>query len=107
MPPDTDTLEPEIQPAPAAAEERDSMDFDVVIVGGGHFGSFVPYPQEVTPANTRFVFQEMECYHCFWRCHRRANKFQLFPCIGAIAEDQVLRACESLLKGDEERRAVT
>ena len=79
----------------------------VVIVGGGHFGSFVPYPQEVTPANTRFVFQEMECYHCFWRCHRRANKFQLFPCIGAIAEDQVLRGCESLLKGDEERRAVT
>ena len=38
MPPDTDTLEPEIQPAPAAAEERDSMDFDVVIVGGGPAG---------------------------------------------------------------------
>ena len=38
MPPDTDTLEPEIQPAPAAAEKRDSMDFDVVIVGGGPAG---------------------------------------------------------------------
>ena len=79
----------------------------VVIVGGGHFGSFVPYPKEVTPDNARFVFQEMECYHCFWRCHRRANKYQLFPCIGAIGEDQVLRACEALLEGDEERRAVT
>ena len=77
----------------------------VVIVGGGHFGSFVPYPEEVTPDNTRFVFQEMECYHCFWRCHRRADKYQLFPCIGAIGEDQVWRACEALLEGDGARRA--
>ena len=78
----------------------------VVIVGGGHFGSFVPYPQEVTPANTRFVFQEMECYHCFWRCHRRANKYQIFPCIGSIDEDRVWRACEELLEGDAQGRAV-
>ncbi len=69
----------------------------VVIVGGGHFGSFVPYPDEVTPASARFVFQEMECYHCFWRCHKRADKYQLFPCIGAIGEDQVWAACEDLL----------
>ncbi|MDA1088823.1 MAG: glycosyltransferase family 9 protein [Proteobacteria bacterium] len=79
----------------------------VVIVGGGHFGSFVPYPKEVTPENARFVFQEMECYHCFWRCHRRANKYQLFPCIGAIGEDQVWRACEALLEGDVARREGT
>lgn len=77
----------------------------VVIVGGGHFGSFVPYPKEVTPETARFVFQEMECYHCFWRCHRRANKFQLFPCIGAIGEDQVWRACDELLEGETERQA--
>jgi len=68
----------------------------VVIVGGGHFGSFVPYPESVAPDTARFVFQEMECYHCFWRCHRRANKFQLFPCIGAINEDRVWSACKEL-----------
>ena len=42
MPPDNDTLTPEstpdTEPAPAPAEERDSMDFDVVIVGGGPAG---------------------------------------------------------------------
>jgi len=69
----------------------------VVIVGGGHFGSFVPYPDDVTPGEARFVYQEMECYHCFWRCHKRADKYQLFPCIGAIGKDQVWAACEALL----------
>jgi hypothetical protein len=69
----------------------------VVIVGGGHFGSFVPYPDEVTPKEARFVYQEMECYHCFWRCHKRADKFQIFPCIGAIEEGRVWTACEDLL----------
>ena len=69
----------------------------VVIVGGGHFGSFVPYPPEATPVNARFVFQKMECYHCFWRCHKRADKFQVFPCVDAVGEDQVWRACEALM----------
>lgn len=72
----------------------------VVIVGGGHFGSFVPYPKDVAPETARFVYQEMECYHCMWRCHRRENKFQLFPCIGAIDEERVWEECETLLGPD-------
>ncbi len=69
----------------------------VVIVGGGHFGSFVPYPRKIAPKNARFVYQKMECYHCFWRCHKRQTKFHLFPCIGAIGEDRVWSECEALL----------
>ncbi|MGH6660033.1 MAG: glycosyltransferase family 9 protein [Rhodospirillales bacterium] len=69
----------------------------VVIVGGGHFGSFVPYPAEAAPANARFVYQRMECYHCFWRCYKRTDKFQVFPCVGEIGEEKVWRECESLL----------
>jgi ADP-heptose:LPS heptosyltransferase len=69
----------------------------VVIVGGGHFGSFVPYPKEITPPTARFVYKEMECYHCFWRCHLRANKHQIFPCVGGIGEERVWDACEALL----------
>ncbi len=70
----------------------------VVIVGGGHIGSFVPYPEGISPDTARFVFHEMECFHCFWRCHLRANKFQIFPCIGAINEDHVWNACEDLME---------
>ena len=71
----------------------------LVIVGGGHFGSFVPYPQGVTPATARFIFHEMECYHCFWRCHRRQSKYDVFPCISAIGEDEVWGGLQGLLKG--------
>jgi len=69
----------------------------VVIVGGGHFGSFVPYPAAAAPANARFVHQRMECYHCFWRCHKRASLYEVFPCVGEIGEEKVWRECESLL----------
>jgi len=38
MTPDTETLDPEAEAAAAPTEERDAMDFDVVIVGGGPAG---------------------------------------------------------------------
>ena len=69
----------------------------VVIIGGGHFGSFVPYPKEATPANVRFVYEKMACYHCFWRCHKRQDKFQSFPCVAAVSEQTVQDACCSVL----------
>jgi len=77
----------------------------VIIVGGGHFGSFVPYPAAVAPANVRFVHQRMECYHCFWRCHKRANAYQVFPCVSAIGEETVWRECEALLAAGAETTA--
>ncbi len=61
----------------------------VVIVGGGHFGCFFPYPPAITPGNARFVYEEMECYHCFWRCPKRESKFDVFPCISAVHVDRV------------------
>ena len=69
----------------------------VVVVGGGHFGSFVPYPPEATPPTARFVYHEMPCYHCFWRCHLRASRFDVFPCISAVAPDAVWREASALL----------
>lgn len=70
----------------------------VVVVGGGHFKSFVPYPDEATPANARFVYREMECYHCFWRCPKRATKEDVFPCIEAVPVEDVWRELGELLE---------
>ncbi len=69
----------------------------VVVVGGGHFGCFVPYPADVAPENARFVYEEMECYHCLWRCPKRAGKNDVFPCIDAVSEDMVWNQARALL----------
>lgn len=69
----------------------------IVVVGGGHFTSFVPYPDHVCPDNARFVFEIMDCYHCFWRCHKRDTKHDVFPCVEAIPVEQVWEAGKSLL----------
>jgi ADP-heptose:LPS heptosyltransferase len=68
----------------------------VVVVGGGHFGSFVPYPEGVRPATARFVHHAMECYHCFWRCHKRQRKTETFPCVAGVSEDDVWQALIAL-----------
>ena len=69
----------------------------VVIVGGGHFGCFVPYPETARPATARFVYERMECYHCFWRCHKRDDEKASFPCVAAVSADKVRAACDELL----------
>ncbi|MDP6121886.1 MAG: glycosyltransferase family 9 protein [Rhodospirillales bacterium] len=80
----------------------------MVVVGGGHFGCFVPYPEGVAPAHARFVFHEMECYHCFWRCHKRARKEDVFPCIDAVSVDQVWAEVKALLdQGADDAMAQT
>lgn len=72
----------------------------VVIVGGGHFGCFVPYPEGVRPETARFVHERMECYHCFWRCHKRTDPTASFPCVAAVGMDKVEAACDELLALD-------
>jgi len=69
----------------------------VVIVGGGHFGCFVPYPEELRPETTRFINHRMNCYHCFWRCHKRTDSRASFPCVAAVTMGQVQAACIELL----------
>lgn len=77
----------------------------VVIVGGGHFTSFVPYPSEAMPENARFVYEVMECYHCFWRCHKRGSKFEVFPCVAAIPVERVWDACRDVAGIADSRKA--
>jgi ADP-heptose:LPS heptosyltransferase len=69
----------------------------VVIVGGGHFGSFVPYPEEICPPYVKFAFMEMPCYHCFWHCIKRESKHEAFPCVSDVSVDTVWRYTKELL----------
>ncbi|MCP5366763.1 MAG: glycosyltransferase family 9 protein [Hyphomicrobiales bacterium] len=69
----------------------------LVVVGGGHFGSFVPYPDGVRPPHARFVWEPMDCYHCFWRCPKRATDRDSFPCVAAVPVDRVWGELAQLL----------
>ena len=73
----------------------------VVIVGGGHFGCFVPYPDGVAPDHARFVYERMDCYHCFWSCHKRDDPKASFPCVAAVSMDKVQTACTTLLNSGD------
>jgi len=73
----------------------------LVVVGGGHFGSFVPYPDGARPEHARFVWRHMDCYHCIWRCHKRESKRDSFPCVAAVTVEQVWDELVQLLpEGD-------
>ncbi len=69
----------------------------VAIVGGGHFGCFVPYPERVTPSRVRFLWTRMDCQHCFWSCPRRAAETDSFPCVAAVETDDVWAEVQALL----------
>ena len=77
----------------------------VVFAGGGHFGCFVPYPPALAPANARFLFARLDCYHCFWNCTRKVERGASFPCVAEIPVAEALAAAEELLAGGKESRA--
>jgi len=68
----------------------------VLLAGGGHFGCFVPYPESIRPAGAVFLNAPMDCYHCLWRCHKRASTKDAFPCVAEITTDAVWQAVEGL-----------
>jgi ADP-heptose:LPS heptosyltransferase len=79
----------------------------IVIVGGGHFTSFVPYPAEITPPQVRFVWREMACYHCFWGCTQPHVAGASYPCLDAVSVAQVRDAADELLVQRSEKAATT
>ena len=61
---------------------------NVVVVGGGHFGRFLPY----SPL-TSVVCQPLDCYGCQWRC-----SFPRAHCIEDICPELVQKAIQEALE---------
>lgn len=65
----------------------------IIILGGGHFGSFHPYPSSLSAlTRCKAVFHPMNCFNCNWRCSVSTDSDGPFPCISAITVDDVLNA---------------
>ena len=70
----------------------------VCIVGGGHFGRFVPYPDFPGQSNhLKTVYYRMPCYGCNWVCVFPVKKGEPKPCIENISVDAVWGTVRPLL----------
>jgi ADP-heptose:LPS heptosyltransferase len=69
----------------------------VCLLGGGHFGRFVPYPVNVEGVVPSPVFHKMECYGCNWQCTQSHEAGQPVPCISAISVEKVVAAAEVII----------
>ena len=68
---------------------------NVIVIGGGHFGRFMPYS-----ANTILVTHAMDCFGCSWRCTHS------FECIRKIklniVRDAIKLALEKKARADKQ-----
>lgn len=55
-----------------------------VILGGGHFNRFFPYPDY---NHVKTIYRKSDCYNCNWQCTQSTNK-----CIKDISVDDVKKA---------------
>jgi len=69
----------------------------VCILGGGHFGRFMPYPETVPGIKPVVAAKAMPCYHCNWRCNQPHNPSGPVPCVSQITVETVLQAAQQAL----------
>jgi ADP-heptose:LPS heptosyltransferase len=72
----------------------------VCILGGGHYGRFLPYQLETSSVHRRLptvLNEHMDCYGCRWRCKYLEAPTQLVPCVANVSLERVMNACVAAL----------
>ena len=72
----------------------------VCILGGGHYGRFLPYQLETSLVHRRLptvLNEHMDCYGCRWRCTYLEAPTQLVPCVANVSLERVTNACVATL----------
>jgi ADP-heptose:LPS heptosyltransferase len=70
----------------------------VCILGGGHYGRFMPYPDTVLGVKPVVAAEAMPCYHCNWQCNQPHTPNGPVPCISNISVATVLAAAQQALE---------
>lgn len=72
----------------------------ICILGGGHYGRFLPYGARVDGDTAPLVVaHRMPCYGCNWQCTQPHVKGEPVPCIRNISVQDVLRASDMAISG--------
>lgn len=69
----------------------------VCILGGGHFGRFMPYYDCILGTKPIPVCHEMNCYSCNWKCSQDHDPNCCWPCIDAISVQSVQEVVSNLI----------
>jgi len=62
----------------------------VCILGGGHHGRFMPYPDVLSGVKPLVAEHPMPCFNCNWRCSQPHLDGGAVPCIERVTVEQVL-----------------
>lgn len=69
----------------------------VCILGGGHFGRFMPYPDWEFFNKPIAVFEKLECYNCNWKCTVNHNEQDAYPCVENIKLRKIFFEVDKIL----------
>jgi ADP-heptose:LPS heptosyltransferase len=71
----------------------------VCILGGGHFGRFMPYKIEVKTDKPLpvAIFEKDECFDCNWECFKTTSKECAAPCILNVKVNKVWEAVKLII----------
>jgi len=69
----------------------------VCILGGGHFGRFLPYPEHMDGIKPIIAFNQMDCFGCNWQCSQPHNPAGAVPCINSVNVKQVSSLIEKTI----------
>lgn len=69
----------------------------VCILGGGHYGRFMPYPTRLNGGKSGVAVHKMPCYNCNWRCTQPHVVGGPVPCIAGVTVKSVLERVEVVL----------
>ena len=69
----------------------------VCILGGGHYGRFLPYPETVDGIKPLVAVKKMPCFNCNWQCNQEYDQSGAVPCISGISVEEVINLAEQAL----------
>jgi ADP-heptose:LPS heptosyltransferase len=72
----------------------------VCLLGGGHYGRFMPYPAVAPQPHPVAVYQSMPCFNCNWQCIHSLEPDEPAPCLNTITVEMALHAAHQALASD-------
>lgn len=62
----------------------------VCILGGGHYGRFMPYTETIKGHKPLIAIHEMPCFNCNWQCNQPHDSTGPVPCISGVTVEDIL-----------------